>query len=215
MLTRRGLIATLAGAPLLAGSAASDFEPIFNGKDLQGWKLVGGHGPGYVVQDGVIVCPADGGGNLFTEKEYANFVLQLEWRLWEGGNNGIGIRAPFEGDAAYRGMEIQILDDEADVYQKMGLHPEQYTGSVYDVFPAKRGFVKRDGAWNSYEILAEGPHIRVTLNGTVVTDVFLTDMKNQETLRRHPGLFNKTGHIGLLGHGSKVEFRNLKVKVLG
>jgi hypothetical protein len=71
-----------------AFAAEPGFHPLFNGKDLDGWKLIGGRGPGYVVEKGIIVCPADGGGNLFTGKEYGNFVLRLDFRLSEGGNNG-------------------------------------------------------------------------------------------------------------------------------
>ena len=93
------------------GADEAGFRSLFDGKSLTGWKLVGGHGPGYVVEDGKIVCPAAGGGNLFTEKEYRNFAFRFEFRLTAGANNGVGIRAPYEGDAAYQGMEIQILDD--------------------------------------------------------------------------------------------------------
>jgi hypothetical protein len=214
-LTRRALLGALACA---AAAAAADtepgFVPLFNGKNLDGWTLVRGRGKGYVVENGVLVCPQDGGGNLFTEKEYANFILRLEWRLWEGGNNGIGIRAPLEGDAAYVGMEIQILDDEAEVYQRMGLKPAQYTGSIYDVFPAQRGHVKRNGEWNSQEIVAEGRRIRITLNGAVITDANLDGVKDAAVLKKHPGLLRTSGHIGFLGHGTRVEFRNIRLKEL-
>lgn len=204
----------LASSPLATGQNEAGFVPLFDGRTLNGWTLVHGRGPGYVVEDGVIVCPVEGGGNLFTEKEYADFVLRLEWRLWEGGNNGIGIRAPLEGDAAYAGMEIQVLDDEAEVYQKMKLKPTQYTGSVYDVFPARRGFVRRNGAWNEEEIRAEGRRIRVTLNGQVVTDVNLDDAQDPAVLKKHPGLARPAGHIGFLGHGTRVEFRRIRIKEL-
>src|SRR6266498_1780239 len=112
---------------LSIGTAADEpgFTPLFDGKTLNGWKLVGGHGP----------------GNLFTEKEYANFAFRFEFKLTPGANNGIGIRAPFEGDAAYQGMEIQILDDGDDVY-KGKIRPEQYHGSVYDAIPARTGYRK-------------------------------------------------------------------------
>lgn len=215
-ITRRAMVSALTVAPVLtvAGAVEAGFTSLFDGKTLSGWKLVNGHGDGYVVEDGHIVCPKTGGGNLFTEKEYANFILRLDWRLWEGGNNGVGIRAPLQGDSAYQGMEIQVLDEEADMYKKMGLRPAQYTGSVYDVFPARRGFVKRDGAWNAYEITAQGRKIRVKLNGEVINDVNLDDMKDPEVLKKHPGLKNTSGHIGLLGHGTRVEFRNLRIKVL-
>ena|ERR1039457_2547572 len=104
---------------LQIGFAAGEagFTSLFDGKTLNGWKLVGGHGPGYMVQDNRIVCPAEGGGNLFTEKEFGNFVFRFEFVLTAGANNGIGIRAPYEGDAAYQGMEIQILDDGDQVYK--------------------------------------------------------------------------------------------------
>ncbi|MCL5746025.1 MAG: DUF1080 domain-containing protein [Acidobacteria bacterium] len=214
MTTRREWMILLAAAPLARGQNEAGFVPLFDGKSLKGWTLVHGRGPGYIVEDGSIVCPVQGGGNLFTEKEYSNFVLRLEWRLSEGGNNGIGIRAPLEGDAAYAGMEIQVLDDEADVYQKMKLKPTQYTGSVYDVFPARRGFVRRNGAWNEEEIRAEGRRIKVTLNGHVVTDVNLDDAKDPAVLKKHPGLARSAGHIGFLGHGTRVEFRNIRVREL-
>ncbi|MBI5085731.1 MAG: DUF1080 domain-containing protein [Acidobacteria bacterium] len=213
-MTRRELAASLLAVPAALGQAEAGFTPLFDGRTLDGWLLMRGRGRGYVVEGGAIVCPQDGGGNLYTEKEYANFVLRLEWRLWEGGNNGVGIRAPLEGDAAYAGMEIQVLDDEAEVYQKMGLKPTQYTGSVYDVFAAKRGFVRRNGAWNSEEILADGRRIKVTLNGEVITDVNLDDAKDPAVLKKHPGLARAAGHIGFLGHGTRVEFRNIRIKVL-
>lgn len=214
-ISRRTVLAALAAAPGVAMAADEPgFKPLFDGKTLNGWVLMGGRGRGYIVENGAIVCPKDGGGNLFTEKEYANFVLRLEWRLWEGGNNGVGIRAPLEGDAAYVGMEIQVLDDEAEVYQKMGLKPAQYTGSVYMVFPAKRGFVKRNGAWNTEEIVANGRKIKVTLNGHVVCDANLDDVKDPEVLKKHPGLARAGGHVGFLGHSTRVEFRDIRIKPL-
>jgi len=197
---------------LFAAAAETGFTPLFDGSTLQGWKLVHGRGPGYVVENGTIVCPADGGGNLFTEREYANFILRLEFKLSPGGNNGVGIRAPLEGDAAYQGMEIQVLDDGAERYAN--LRPVQYTGSVYDLFPAKRGHLKPAGQWNRYEITANGRRVTVKMNGVVVTDANLDTVKDPELLRHHPGLARKTGHIGFLGHGTRVEFRNIRVKVL-
>lgn len=213
-ITRRALLA--AAAPLIhlgAQQAEPGFTPLFDGTTLKGWRLVRGRGPGYIVENGGIVCPEDGGGNLFTEKEYTDFVLRLEWRLWEGGNNGIGIRAPLEGDAAYVGMEIQVLDDESPKY-KGRLKPTQYTGSIYDVFPSKTGHVKRDGAWNTYEITASGPRVHIVLNGVTVMDEDLSRVTDEAILKRHPGLRRRGGHIGFLGHGTRVEFRNIRLKEL-
>jgi hypothetical protein len=189
------------------------FVPLFDERTLAGWTLVNGRGPGYIVKDGTIVCPKDGGGNLFTERQYANFVLRFEFRTEPGGNNGIGIRAPLGGDVAYQGMEIQILDDGHEMY-KGKIRSEQHHGSIYDVIPARTGFLRPAGEWNAEEIRAEGRRVRVTLNGVIILDADLETVREPAVLARHPGLQRTTGHIGLLGHGSLVEFRRLRIGTL-
>jgi hypothetical protein len=193
--------------------AEPGFVSLFDGKTLAGWQIAGQKGSGYGVEDGVLVCPADGGGNLFTTREYANFILRFEFRLFEGSNNGIGIRAPLDGDAAYAGMEIQILDDGAARYQGK-LKPAQYHGSIYDVVAAKQGFKKPTGEWNSEEITAKGRSITVVLNGTTIVDANLDSVRDPAVLKKHPGLARPSGHIGLLGHGTRVEFRNFRIREL-
>lgn len=198
---------------LCAQDSEKGFVSLFDGKTLNGWQLVRGVGRGYVVENGALVCPEDGGGNLYTEKEYANFVLRFEFRLSEGGNNGVGIRAPLVGDAAYKGMEIQILDDGAARYQGW-LKPAQHHGSIYDVIPAKPGFRKPVGEWNYEEITANGRQISVVLNGHTLVDANLDSVTDPAVLQKHPGLARTTGHIGFLGHKTRVEFRNIRVKPL-
>jgi hypothetical protein len=200
-------------------SAEAGFEPIFNGKDLDGWVYGTKNnamkaGVGYQVdpEQKIVYCTVKDGGNLYTEKEYADFVLRFEFKLTENANNGIAIRAPLEGDAAYVGMEIQVLDDSGSQYKT--LRPAQYHGSIYDVFAAERGHQKPVGEWNEEEITAKGRHITIKLNGAVIVDANLDDVKDEAKLKKHPGLANKTGHIGFLGHGARVEFRNLRVKEL-
>lgn len=187
------------------------FAPLFDGRTLNGWKLIGGRGPGYVVENGSIVCPPNGGGNLFTERQYADFMLRLRWRFWEGGNNGIGIRAPLGGHVATLGMEIQILDDEAPRYRDR-LKPEQFTGSVYGVAPARRGFVKRDGVWNDFQITAYGPRVHVVLNGESILDADLSRISDPAILASHTGIRRLSGHLALLGHSTHVEFRDLRIR---
>ena len=191
------------------------FVPMFNGINMTGWV---GNLNDYFAKDGMIVCdPVRGGsGNLYTEKEYADFVMRFEFLLTPAANNGLGIRAPLTGDAAYSGMELQILDSEAEVYKD--LQPYQYHGSVYGVIPAKRGFLNPVGEWNYQEVVAKGNRITITLNGTVILDGDIAEASKNFTSTmdglRHPGLSNKQGHIGFLGHGSWVAFKNLRIKEL-
>jgi len=186
------------------------FVSLFDGKTLAGWA---GAVKGYVVEDGAIVCMPKGGGKLYTEKQYSDFILRFEFKLTPGANNGVGLRMPPEGDAAYNAMEIQVLDDTAEKYAK--LQPYQYHGSIYGVVPAQKGHQKPVGQWNSEEILAQGPHIKVVLNGAVIVDAMI-DKFAEGTLdhRPHPGLLRPTGHIGWLGHGARVEFRNIRIREL-
>src|SRR5262245_48219602 len=189
---------------------ANGFVPVFDGKSLQGWT---GAVNGYKVEDGSIVCIKEKGGNLYTQKEYSDFVLRFEFKLEPGANNGIGIRAPLQGDAAYVGMEIQVLDDTAEAYKN--IKPYQHHGSVYGVAPAKPGHLKKVGEWNTEEITADGRHIKVVLNGETIVDVDLDKVAPEgKTIdgNKHPGLKRDKGHIGFLGHGSRVEFRNLRIK---
>jgi hypothetical protein len=132
--------------------------------------------------------------------------------LTPGANNGLGIRTPNKGDAAYVGMELQILDDSAEVYKN--IQPWQHHGSIYNVVASKPGYLKPVGEWNSEEVIADGRRIVVKLNGEVIVDANLDDVKDPETLKKHPGLQNTKGHIGFLGHGSPLAFRNIRIKEL-
>ncbi len=201
---------------LVAATAFAEegFVPLFKGKNLDGWFVMYKQGPGFVVEDGILVCPADGGEKLETEKEYANFIFRFEFRLEPDSNNGIGIRAPREGHTATQGMEIQILDQSGPKYGPMKLRPEQYHGSVYDVIPARTGFLKKPGEWQEEEIEANGRRIKVTLNGAVILDADLDMVREPAVLAKHPGLARPSGHIILIGHGTRVEFRNLRIKEL-
>lgn len=194
--------------------AEEGFTPLFDGKTLDGWFIVNKMGPGFLVNNGVLICPAEGGQKLMTENQYANFALRFEFNLEPDSNNGIGIRAPRDGHTSTLGMEMQILDQTGPKYGPMKLKPEQYHGSVYDVIPARTGFLKKPGQWNEQEITANGRRITVRLNGATILDADLDMVKEPEMLKKHPGLARTTGHIVLLGHGSRTEFRNIRIKVL-
>jgi HEAT repeat protein len=200
-----------AAVPQMTEAEVSEgFVSLFNGRDLDGWT---GGGGGYAAEHGkIVVHPERGGGNLYTTKEYEDFVLRFDFKLTPAANNGLGIRAPLEGDAAYVGMELQILEDGSPVY--WGLAPYQYHGSVYGVVPARRGVLRPPGEWNSEEVAVKGRRVAVVVNGTTVVDADLDAAAAGGIAdgRDHPGLKRTSGHIGFLGHGSILEFRNIRVK---
>ena len=138
----------------------ADFTTLFDGSSLFNWT---GNTTDYFPSNGeLVVDPTRGGkGNLYTKKEYGDFHLKFDFQLTPGANNGLGIRSPLEGDAAYVGMELQILDNTAPMYAK--LQPYQYHGSVYGIIPAKQGFLKPVGEWNEEEVIAQGNKIKVIL----------------------------------------------------
>ena len=181
------------------------FTVIFDGKTLDGWQ---GSTKGYAVEDGAIVCRK--GGNLYTDREYGDFILRFEVKIPAGGNNGVGIRTPMKGDPAYVGMETQVLDNKADRFKN--LKPYQYHGSIYGVVAAKRGHLKPAGEWNSQEISCKSGKIKITLNGTVIVDADISKIKKTIDGKNHPGLHNAKGYIGFLGHGSPVSFRTIRIK---
>jgi len=138
------------------------------------------------------------------------------------------VRTPMGVDAAYDGMcEVQVLDHDDPIYS--GLREYQVHGSVYGVIPAKRIKHKGLGEWGTEEIRVEGDHVTVTVNGEVIVDGDIREAcqghnvdpnggdSNPYTVdhRNHPGMFNQKGHIGFLGHGTGVKFRNVRVLDLG
>jgi len=187
------------------------FTPVFNGKNLEGWK---GAIDKHIVKNGILSSPPGKGGNLYTIKQYGDFIYRFEFRLRAGGNNGVGIRCDDGKNAAYYGMEIQILDNTAKRYEN--LHEYQYHGSIYGVAAAKRGYQNAVGEWNQEEIYCKGNRIRVTLNGKVIVDADIKEVSTPATIdgKDHPGLFNKQGSIGFMGHGHAIDFRNMRVKEL-
>ncbi len=198
---------------LSAQEKKDGYKVLFDGTNMHQWT---GNTVDYILEDGCIsMHPSKAhGGNLYTKDEYGNFIFRFEFQLTPGANNGLGIRTPMEGDAAYVGMELQILDNEAPIYKN--LKPYQYHGSVYGIIPSERGHLKPVGEWNYQEVIANGDNIKITLNGVVILDGNIREATKAGTPdgKEHPGLFNKIGHIGFLGHGSPVKFKNIRIKEL-
>ncbi|HEX7574195.1 MAG TPA: family 16 glycoside hydrolase [Bacteroidota bacterium] len=187
--------------PLFDGS-------LFNGVDLTGWETVGGKEGSWGVEQGVLYTIGEGGGWLSTVREYGNFELNCDFRMAEGGNSGVFLRSPREGDPAYTGMEIQVLDDYAAEYAS--LQAWQYCGSIYGVQAPSLRASRKAHQWQHYTIVTRGPHVSVTLNGQLIVDADLISHMDKEST--HPGLKRRSGFIGLQCHTARVEFRNITLK---
>ncbi len=195
---------------ILAARGGAGFEAVFNGKDLDGWA---GALDNYEVKDGTIMCKPGKGGVLHTKAEYGDFAVRFEFKVPPGGNNGLAIRYPGQGDTAYTGMcELQVLDDASPKYAK--LDARQYHGSVYGVVPAVRGYTRPAGEWNFQEVTVKGPTIRVELNGSVILDADVSKVTEFMGNKPHPGLSRTSGHFGFAGHSDPVQFRNVRIKRL-
>ncbi len=176
---------------------------------LVGWQQVAGESGSWKVENGVLSTEG-GDGWLSTVRQYDDFVLSLEFRIPPEGNSGVFIRAPHEGNPAYQGLEIQILDDSAQQWRD--LKPDQYTGSIYDVQAPSERAGGKPGQWQSMVIECRASHVQVAVNGRTVinTDTNFYPYK----VATHPGLARRSGYIGLQNHGGKVEFRNIRVRPL-
>jgi Domain of Unknown Function (DUF1080) len=196
----------------VCGTARADeFVPLFNTKNLDGWKerQVGkGQEGRWSVADGILKAKA-GSGWLGTEKVYGNFVLRVEWRIFENGNSGVFFRVPtteFKGSPSEAGFEIQILDDNGPKY-KGKLQPYQYSGGLYHFLPVSKQVFKGAGEWNSFELTVKGDKISLVYNGEKVIDA---DISTNKDMQKRP----KKGYIGLQNHGSAVEFRRVEIREL-
>ena len=162
--------------------AEPGFKPIFNGHNLDGWA---GPVENYEVKEGAIVCKPNNGGTIYYHQNLTDFVARLEFKLPPGGNNGLAIRYPGQGDTAYSGMcELQVLDNSAEKYAK--LDARQYHGSAYGMVAAKRGHQKPVGEWNEQEVTVQGSKIKVVLNGTTILDTDLREVREYMGGSPHP-----------------------------
>lgn len=210
MSVRLWLTGICLGLTVDAAARGEEWQSLFNGQDLSGWEVVDGQAGSWGAADGLIFTTGQGGGWLSTTAEYGDFELELEFRLPPGGNSGVFLRAPHQGDPAYTGLEVQVLDDAAPEYAN--LKPTQYTGSVYDLEPAQPRVTRPAGEWQRMRIVCQGRRVTVTLNGTQIVATNLDD--HLAHAERHPGLQRSAGHVGLQNHGARVEYRHLRLRPL-
>ncbi len=199
------------GVGFVAGVVqAEDWRSLFSGKDLTGWNAIDGPMASWKVEDGLLYCSGGGGGWLSTTDEFSNFEVELQFRVPPGGNSGVFLRAPHTGNPAFDGMEIQILDDASPEYAK--LQPFQYCGSLYGIAAPATRVSKKAGEWQKMHISCNGRSVKVSLNGTQIVDANLDAHKDAEA--EHPGIKRTSGHIGLQNHGTRLDFKDIRVRVL-
>ena len=198
---------------ILASHGGEGFKSIWNGKDFENW---GGPVDNYEVADGAIRCKPGKGGTIYNKQEFGDFMARVEIKLPPGGNNGLAIRYPGQGDTAYVGMcESQVLDDN---YEKVRgkIDPRQAHGSAYGMVAAARGYQHPITEWNFEEVTVKGSTIKVELNGTIIldTDLSKVDPATYMAGHAHPGKDRTSGFFGFAGHSDPVEFRNIEIKEL-
>jgi hypothetical protein len=202
------VLSLLVAVPLAAQVEEAGFTPLFDGKDLDGWDVMGTKGA-WSVQDGAIYCSGEGVGYLRTKDQYTDFELRLDCKIAPGCNSGIFLRAAEKGNPGFSGMELQIADDA-------GRPPDTHsTMSVYAAVAPTKNMSKPAGEWNSVDVTLKGMHLTVAFNGETVIDRDLSD-PNIDT-EGHPKLTDraKTGYIGLQDHSGVIWFRDIRIKKLG
>jgi len=179
------------------------FKPLFNGQDLEGWtKIEQGD---WTVENGVLIGrnginwttnPEKTGSWLSTEKQYKDFRLELQFKISAGGNSGVFLRSLHERNPAFTGYEMQIHDGAGRPPSKTG------PGSLYDFAGPTKNTIRPAGQWNSATITAQGPKIRIELNGEKILEAI--------------GTRSPAGYIGLQNHDDKseVRFKNIRIEAL-
>ena len=206
---------------ILASKNDGGFKSVFNGKDLTGWA---GEIENYMIDDGAITCQPGKGGTIFTEDQYGDFSVRLEFQLPPGGNNGLAMRYPGTGHGTWGSFcELQVLDDGHPKYNDpkaekfYDLNPRQAHAAVYARVPSHRGYLRPTGQWNFQESTLIGYKVKVELNGVVIlaTDVSKVDPKTfMYPVDKFTGRDVMKGHFGFNGHNDPVRFRAIRIKSL-
>lgn len=220
------IIAALASSFFLLGSVSAatggDWRPLFNGKDLEGWRIYGSDqppAPGWKVVDGELVKVAGmRGGDIITKETFTDFEFSWEWKVPEKGNNGIKYLVT-EARKGTPGPEYQLLDDTGHPDGKNGT--KRLTASLYDILPADTADVVRPaGEWNESRLVIRGNEVEHWLNGGKVLSYQLGSEALKTAIaaskfKNAAGFGEKiTGHIMLTDHGEGCVFRNLRIREL-
>lgn len=206
----------------MAVSADDGFTPLFDGRNLDGW--ITGSDNAWVVEDGVITLKREFDGRehnldyLWTEQKYADFVLELEFKVPERANSGVFLRTADLKDPVYTGLEVQVSNSHG----RANLTRGGTAGAIYDCVAPTKNAVKKPGQWNQYRITCRKNIVKVELNGQPVVEMdldrWIEPRKNPDgspnKFPRPIKDFAREGHIGLQDHGRPVWYRNIRIKRL-
>ncbi len=191
------------------------FTALFNNKDLTGWEVYDGKWESWQFKDGEVSCVAPGGGWLQSLEHYCDFELRFEYRLSAGGNSGVCLRFPGQGNPSLEGLEIQLLDDRADKYKS--IQAQQATGSLYFVTAPKiRDVARAAGEWNQCTLRCVGDQLQVTINDQLVNEIDLGQLASKTTdpAKRPVRVRSPMGSVALQSHSTRVDFRNVHIQDL-
>jgi serine/threonine protein kinase len=182
----------------------NEWRELFDGKTLRGWS---GNLELITIENGTLIND-NKSGVIIAPGEYHNMQCELEFRLENGGNSGIGICYTGTGDPSQNGLEIQLLDDAA--------YPNnndfQKCGSIYQLASTKPGHFKRWPEWNRLSIQSTDQLVQVKMNDVIVSEVLRQIL--QQNFPQHPEVFRTTGKICLFPIARRSEYRNLRIKEL-
>ena len=219
MAARRHLLFALSAVFLLSSACQPRWHTLFDGQNMDAWRgyRMDSMPSGWEIVDGALTRTGPT-TDIVTRDEYANFDLELEWKISPGGNSGIMYRVTEDAEAPYEtGPEMQVLDDAR---HPDGQDPLTSAGSDFGLYPAPRGVVHPAGEWNTVRILVEGDHVEHWLNGTKVVEYYLhSDDWNERVAHskfaQWPGYGRAPrGRIALQEHGFEVAFRNIRIRAL-
>jgi hypothetical protein len=173
---------------------------------------------GWQMSDKGVLTHTKGGGDVVTDNQYQDFILELDWKISKGGNSGIFFHVSEDHDHVWLGgPEMQVLDNEAHAN---GMTPETSAGSNYALHAPSKDVTKPIGEWNHVKLVVDGPHVEHWMNGTKLleyelwSDDWNARVQASKFKDMPPYGLGKTGHIALQDHGDIVSFRNIKITTL-
>jgi hypothetical protein len=190
---------------------------LFDGKSLDQWRVFKKpDAKGWTVKDGAIYLEKTGSGDLMTKEKFANFEFSIDFQFESGNNSGIIYRVTEEVSPSYNsGPEMQVA-----VHPPGGKLGKNAGGSLYDMYAPTANPFRPNEQWNRFKIVANGKHLEQWVNDVKVVDCDIGSADWNEKLASSKWKTQKlfasqsAGHIALQDHGSKIMFRNVKVRVL-